>query len=47
MSAESKTRPPQLLDSGIDPDSPESQDERFEFGLTCVLDGIAAQLKRD
>lgn len=36
-----------LLDSGIDPDSPDSQQERFEFGLTCVLDGIAAQIKRD
>jgi AcrR family transcriptional regulator len=36
-----------LIDSGIDPDAPESQDERFEFGLTCVLNGIAAQIKRD
>jgi AcrR family transcriptional regulator len=35
-----------LLDSGIDPDSPDSQRERFEFGLTCVLDGIAAQVTR-
>lgn len=35
-----------LIDSGIDPDSPESQDERFEFGLSCVLDGIAARIKQ-
>lgn len=33
-----------LLDAGLDPDSPESQDERFEFGLGCVLDGIAARI---
>ena len=36
-----------LLDSGLDPDSPESRNDRFEFGLTCVLDGIAARIKRD
>lgn len=35
-----------LIDAGIDPDSPASRDKRFEFGLTCVLDGIAAQLSR-
>lgn len=35
-----------LIDSGIDPDDPQSQDQRFEFGLTCVLDGIAVQVKR-
>lgn len=34
-----------LLDADIDPDSPESQDERFEFGLSCVLDGIAARIR--
>ena len=33
-----------LMDSGIDPDAPETRDERFEFGLGCVLDGIAARL---
>ena len=36
-----------LLDLGIDPDSPETRDERFEFGLDCVLDGIAARLECD
>jgi hypothetical protein len=33
-----------LMESGIDPDDPQTRDERFEFGLSCVLDGIAAQL---
>jgi len=31
----------QFLDSGIDPDAPETVDERFEFGLDCLLDGLA------
>ena len=34
-----------IIDAGIDPDSPETRDERFEFGLDCVLDGIAARLE--
>ena len=34
-----------ILEEGIDPDAPETRDERFEFGLACVLDGIAAQVK--
>ena len=29
--------------SGFDPDAPETRDERFEFGLGIVLDGIAAR----
>ncbi len=33
-----------IFDEGIDPDAPETRDERFEFGLCCVLDGIAAKL---
>ena len=33
-----------VLDVGIDPDAPETRDERFEFGLSCVLDGIAARI---
>jgi AcrR family transcriptional regulator len=33
-----------VFDEGIDPDAPETRDERFEFGLTCVLDGIALRL---
>jgi AcrR family transcriptional regulator len=41
-------RYPQLvraLDEGVDPDAPETRDDRFEFGLDCVLDGIAARLR--
>lgn len=34
-----------IIDAGIDPDAPETRDERFEFGLDRVLDGIAALLK--
>jgi hypothetical protein len=34
-----------ILDAGIDPDAAETRDERFEFGLSCVLDGIAARKK--
>jgi len=34
-----------ILDTGFDPDSPLTRDERFEFGLDCVLDGIAARLR--
>jgi AcrR family transcriptional regulator len=33
-----------FLDAGIDPDAPETMDPRFEFGLDCLLDGIAARL---
>ena len=33
-----------MYDEGIDPDAPETRDARFEFGLQCVLDGIAARL---
>lgn len=36
-----------LMDAGIDPDSLDTQDDRFEFGLTCVLDGIAARVGKD
>jgi AcrR family transcriptional regulator len=34
-----------LLKEHIDPDAPETRDERFEFGLDCVLDGIAGRLQ--
>jgi len=34
-----------IMDAGFDPDSPLTRDERFEFGLDCVLDGIAARLR--
>jgi hypothetical protein len=33
-----------LMESGIDPDDPATRDERFQFSLDCVLDGIAARL---
>ena len=33
-----------MYEEGIDPDSAETRDERFEFGLQCVLDGIATRL---
>jgi AcrR family transcriptional regulator len=33
-----------IFDEDIDPDAAETRDERFEFGLDCVLDGIAARL---
>jgi AcrR family transcriptional regulator len=35
-----------IIDENIDPDAPETRDDRFEFGLDCVLDGIAAQIAR-
>ena len=35
-----------MMVEGIDPDAPETRDERFEFGLDCLLDGIAARLPR-
>lgn len=34
-----------LMESGVDPDSPGSREERFEFGLECVLDGLDARFK--
>lgn len=34
-----------FLDAGVDPDSPQTRDERFEFGLDCMLDGIAARVR--
>jgi AcrR family transcriptional regulator len=34
----------EMVDEGVDPDAPETRDERFEFGLQCMLDGIAARL---
>lgn len=40
-------RYPRLLEmmaEGIDPDAADTRDARFEFGLDCLLDGIAARL---
>jgi hypothetical protein len=33
-----------VFDEGIDPDAADTRDARFEFGLDCLLDGIAARL---
>jgi AcrR family transcriptional regulator len=33
-----------ILDANFDPDAPETSDERFWFGLGCVLEGIAAAI---
>ena len=33
-----------LMESGLDPDDPNTRDERFQFSLDCVLDGIAVRL---
>jgi AcrR family transcriptional regulator len=33
-----------LMETGYDPDDAETRDERFEFGLDCLLDGIAARI---
>jgi AcrR family transcriptional regulator len=34
----------EVLGAGYDPDAAETRDERFEFGLDCLLDGIAARI---
>lgn len=33
-----------LIDDDIDPDAAQTRDARFEFGLDCLLDGIAARI---
>jgi AcrR family transcriptional regulator len=33
-----------MIDSGVDPDSPETRQARFQFGLDCLLEGIAAHV---
>ncbi len=35
-----------IVEENLDPDAEETRDERFEFGLDCVLDGIAKQVER-
>lgn len=35
-----------ILRDDVDPDAEETRDDRFEFGLDCVLGGIAAMLAR-
>jgi AcrR family transcriptional regulator len=39
------TRVVRFLDAGIDPDAEETRGDRFEFGLDCVIDGIAAKIE--
>ncbi len=39
------TRVVRAFDEGIDPDAAETRDERFEFGLDCLLDGVTARLR--
>jgi len=34
----------EMIKQGVDPDAIETQDERFEFGLDCLLDGLVARL---
>jgi AcrR family transcriptional regulator len=38
------TRVVRFLDAGIDPDAAETRDQRFEFGLDCLLDGLAGRV---
>jgi AcrR family transcriptional regulator len=33
-----------MVEAQVDPDSPDTRDERFDFGLDCLLDGIGARL---
>ena len=35
-----------MMAEGVDPDALDTQDERFEFGLDCLLDGIMDRLAR-
>jgi len=34
----------QLIEAGVDPDAADTRDARFEYGLECLLDGIATRL---
>ena len=34
----------EFLDADIDPDAADTMEQRFEFGLDCLLDGIAARI---
>ena len=35
-----------ILRDDVDPDAEETRDARFEFGLDCVLEGVAAKLAK-
>jgi Tetracyclin repressor-like, C-terminal domain len=34
-----------ILEDDVDPDAAETRDARFEFGLDCLLDGIAIRVQ--
>ena len=36
----------EFMETGVDPDAIETMEHRFEFGLDCLLDGIAARIGR-
>jgi hypothetical protein len=36
-----------MVSENFDPDAPETRDERFEFGLDCLLAGIAARIQAE
>lgn len=33
-----------MIAEGVDPDAPETRDDRFQFGLDALLDGLAARI---
>jgi AcrR family transcriptional regulator len=35
-----------FLDADVDPDAAQTREARFEFGLDCLLDGLAARIDR-
>jgi len=35
-----------MIAEGVDPDAPETRDDRFRFGLDALLDGIAARISQ-
>jgi AcrR family transcriptional regulator len=37
----------EMIEDNVDPDAEETRTERFEFGLDCLLDGIALRLAKD
>lgn len=34
----------EMINEGLDPDAPDTREQRFEFGLDCVIEGIGARL---
>ena len=35
----------QIFEQNVDPDAPETREQRFAFGLNCLLDGIAVHVR--